>query len=149
MSNIKMIAFTFLLFLSLIKTTVYASDAPTGFKTPSNNIFCDTYKNFNNDNHPDITLQCDIVNLPIKNIPPKPKDCQFEWGHAFAISGQSKTGKRLCYSDTVRNDSLPLLAYGTEWKHKSFTCKLEKSGLICINKNKHGFMLSRSNQKIF
>jgi hypothetical protein len=46
------------------------SDEPTGFKTPSNNIYCQLDES---------VLRCDIKQTS-GATPPRPRDCDLEWG---------------------------------------------------------------------
>jgi hypothetical protein len=61
----------------------------------------------------------------------------------------SGLGYRLCHGDTVANDALSTLSYGTTWERGGFTCKLEQTVLICLNGAKHGFSLSKDSQRVF
>jgi hypothetical protein len=109
-----------------------------GFKTPSNSIYCLLE---------DSWLRCDMKQN--SGPPPaRPRDCTFDWGDAFVIE-PSGSGYRLCHGDTVANDALPMLSYGTTWERGGFTCKLEPTVLTCKNVAKHGFSLSKDSQKVF
>ena len=81
-----------------------------GFRAPSNNIHCQF---FAGDGGKDAgaVIRCDLVQTS-NSPPPRPRDCDLEWGQAFEISGGSPVGYLLCYGDTVRDDRLPLLDYG-------------------------------------
>jgi hypothetical protein len=112
--------------------------APTGFKSPSGNIHCQYFE-------PE--LRCDIAQVS-GPLPPRPRDCDLEWGQAFAITATSRSA-RLCYGDTVADDRLPVLAYGSVWRRGSFSCTSEQTGVTCNNALGHGFSLSRAVQRLF
>ncbi|MDX1902379.1 MAG: DUF6636 domain-containing protein [Gammaproteobacteria bacterium] len=121
-----------------------AHGEPNGFRTPSSNIFCQLYSEASS-----ISLRCDIMDLDKRSIPPKPRDCEFDWGQGFEIDNKQMNGYRICISDSVMDESLPILGYSETWQLKGFTCKLERSGLTCFNEFRHGFIISRKHQKLF
>jgi uncharacterized protein DUF6636 len=116
-----------------------ARDLPAGFKSPSNNIHCQYF---------DGELRCDIAQVS-SALPPKPRDCELDWGRAFAVAADSRLGQRLCHGDTAIDDSLPALPYGSTWRRGGFTCTSEQSGVTCSNALGHGFSLSRNAQRLF
>jgi hypothetical protein len=118
-----------------------AQNAPIGFQTPSKNIACQYY-----DYNGPATLRCDIGETT--TTPPRPADCQEEWGRSFEMEAKGGAG-RVCAGDTVNDPSLPTLAYGEVWQRGGFTCRSEQSGLTCFNAMQHGFSLSRTAQKVF
>ena len=124
-----------------------------GFKTPSNNIHCDIDQSELTTDSPkapsaDIYLRCDILkfdNAP----PPKPRDCDGDWGQAFVVAGSGTTASRICYTDTTLNEQHEVLPYGSVWQRNGLTCRSESSGLTCFNSLGHGFTLSRRSQTLF
>jgi hypothetical protein len=127
--------------LVAIATSVDAQDRPIGFQTPSKNIACQ----FFTDNGQG-ALRCDLMNMETR--PPRPADCELEWGHAFEMSAKGSAG-RSCVGDTIMDPSLPVLAYGEVWQRAGFTCRSEQTGLTCFNAMQHGFSLARAEQKVF
>jgi Family of unknown function (DUF6636) len=121
---------------------------PQGFRTPSNNIHCLIEEWKADDGKPKSQLRCDVAQLT-GPIPPKPADCEFDWGQAYAIPGAGLAGQRLCYSDTVMNPEYLVLPYGAAWQRGGYTCKSETSGLTCVNGLGHGFALSKRTQRLF
>ena len=119
-----------------------------GFRTPSNNIYCllDDYGVQSNSYPP--YLRCDIQKFD-NRPPPKPKICEGDWGQAFGIDSDDAAGFRMCHTDTVINDQWPILSYGSVWQQQGFTCLSEQNGLTCFNAKRHGFTLSRGDQKLF
>ncbi|GLS38854.1 hypothetical protein GCM10010869_44510 [Mesorhizobium tianshanense] len=112
-----------------------------GFRTPSNNIHCQ----LNGSNN---YLRCDIRELS-NAVPQKPRDCDLEWGTTFSISEDGDSGSRMCVGDTVEDDALPILDYGSSWNRGGYECKSEPSGLSCVNALGHGFTISRNRQELF
>jgi hypothetical protein len=119
----------------------HAQSSPAAFQSPSNNIACQ----FFNDGKRS-ALRCDIANMMTN--PPRPADCDLEWGQAFELTAQDG-GTRICYGDTIIDKTLPVLAYGEVWQRGGFTCKSEQTGITCFNADRHGFALSRAKQEMF
>jgi hypothetical protein len=118
--------------------TIPTPDEPVGFKTPSNNIYCQL---------DEAVLRCDLREMSTR--PRRPRDCDLEWGDAFVIEQTGRSGYRLCHGDTVANDELLPLSYGDTWSQEGYVCRSEQSGLTCMNVAGHGFSLSRNSQEVF
>jgi hypothetical protein len=108
------------------------------FKTPSKNIYCSADESY---------LRCQMLEIKAK-IPPKPTDCNLDWGYSFGMEAKGKAG-RSCYGDTIVDPNYPVLDYGKTWRSNGFTCVSQKSGLTCTNKDKKGWRLSVTQQKLF
>jgi hypothetical protein len=132
------------LMISIHTMPAKAQNGP-GFKTPSNNIFCIIVRP---ENDPISYLRCDIVrfNSP---IPEKPGGCDLDWGDAFLIAQNGDVGIRICHGDTAKDNDMSILSYGRMWRQGAFTCKSQLDGLTCTNPKGHGFLLSRSLQRLF
>ncbi len=117
-----------------------------GFKMPSNHVFCRSF-DLGSEQRPEPALRCDINNL--QAFPPRPPDCDLEWGDAFEVSASDALGTRVCHGDTAVDEALPVLRYGTVWNHRGLTCTSETTGLTCLNSYGHGFRLSRAVQEVF
>jgi hypothetical protein len=115
-----------------------------GLKTPSNNIVCI----LDNIDGASADLRCDIRVLKPPKLRP-PKDCDFGWGDAVAISEDGKSGERICHSDTVMHEDVPVLPYGMVWQRGAITCRSEPTSLTCVNAQGHGFSIARSSQRVF
>lgn len=113
-----------------------------GFRTPSSNIHCMIAIEGSR-----ADLRCDLLTNEGKT-PPKPADCQFDYGNAFGMEPSGKA-TRLCVSDTVASPDYPVLAYGKGWKAKGFSCVSLRTGLRCTNRDGHGWELSKSQQRLF
>jgi hypothetical protein len=118
--------------------TIPTPDVPVGFKTPSKNIYCQL---------DEAVLRCDLREM--RTRPRRPRDCDLEWGDAFVIEQTGRSGYRLCHGDTVANDELLILSYGSIWAQGSFSCESQRTGLTCMNFMGHGFSLSRNSQEVF
>jgi hypothetical protein len=118
-----------------------AQSGPAGFQSPSGNIHCQFFEGWA-DEKP--TLRCDVRN--IATSPPRPRDCEQDWGRAFEIAEGAQAGQRICAGDTVADDSLGVLAYGRDWQEGGFSCRSETNGVTCGNTAGHGFFLSRASQ---
>jgi len=127
-----------LLALSLA-TSANAQERFIGFVTPSKNISCqlDTKES---------VLRCDVVNIDV--YPPRPADCDLSYGHAFEMGAKDRA-RHICAGDTTMDPSFPVLAYGEIWQRANFKCRLEQTGLTCLNAMQHGFSLSRAKQEVF
>jgi hypothetical protein len=55
----------------------------------------------------------------------------------------------ICAGDSVFHGRNPVLAYGTTWRKRGFTCRSRFVGLTCRNARGHGFFLSRERWRVF
>ena len=141
-----------------IECCVTASVGPTpaasepelvGFRTPSNNIHCQSFEIDADKGGGKVrTVRCDIREIS-NRLPPRPRDCDLEWGQAFELGTDAQPAERLCYGDTVQDPKLPALAYGQTWERGGLRCRSEQSGVTCTNAQGHGFELSRGAQRVF
>jgi hypothetical protein len=127
----------------VLAVPAFPQERADGFRSPSGNIHCQAYKLDDG-----AALRCDIRAMANKP-PPKPRDCDLDWGRAFEVSDKAAPATRLCYGDTVMNDVLPPLAYGASWQRHGFTCTSSQSGVTCANARGNGFELSRGAQRVF
>jgi hypothetical protein len=127
-----------LLISPLATASADAQERFVGFVTPSKNISCqlDTKEN---------VLRCDVAKIDV--YPPRPADCDLEYGNAFQVSAKDGA-RRICAGDTTMNPSLPVLAYGEIWQRADFKCRSEQAALTCLNAMQDGFTLSRVKQEI-
>lgn len=144
----KISSFTTLFMTILFAHLAYADVDVKTFKTPSKNIFCMGYTPDIGDQRGIAQIRCDIINYSYSDGP-KPNDCEFDWGHGFAISSKGNKGERICTSDTISNDQYKVLNYNQTWRYHQLTCSLNQTGLKCTNQKKHGFFLSKDKFKLF
>jgi hypothetical protein len=109
------------------------------FQTPSGNIHCQWAS--------DSGLRCDLMQFSGKRLP-KPSDCNLDWGDSFYVAATGTSGG-VCHGDTILNPKNPKLAYGKTWVKGGITCTSSERGLRCVNRERHGFELSKAAAKLF
>lgn len=109
-----------------------------GFQSPSGNIMCLPYDN---------GMRCDIAQTS-NPPPPRPADCDLDWGNAFWVGASSRRAERACHGDTA-SGRYPALAYGKTFTRYGVTCLSERKGISCRNRRGAGFFLSRAVQRVF
>jgi hypothetical protein len=114
-----------------------------GFRSPSGNIHCQFFADDEGG-----TVRCDLRQTS-NRPPPRPRDCDLEWGKAFEVSGRSRRGALICHGDTVQDYSLPVLPYGRTFQRRGITCASERTGVTCRNSRGAGFELARAAQRVF
>jgi hypothetical protein len=124
------------------------SGGPAGFRTPSSNIYCKFFEGEKEGGDLAKLLRCDVRQMT-NAAPPRPSDCDQEWGQAFELAADAKPGERICHNDSVADERLLPLSYGQSWERGGLRCKSEESGVTCINPQGHGFELSRVAQRVF
>ena len=115
--------------------------ALTSFATPSRNIGCIGDRT---------EVRCDIRESTA-TPPTKPKNCEFDWGDAFAV-GPKGRGHGVCHGDTALpapGQRIRILKYGTSITLGKITCTSRRTGLTCRNTADHGFFLSRQKIRVF
>jgi Bacterial SH3 domain len=116
-----------------------ALEEQVGFKTPTKNVYCVLEE---------IWLRCDVKPI-VGPVSPKPPNCYLDWGDAFVVTPNSDGGYVLCHGDTVENDALPTLPYGSSWSRDGYTCMSDRTAVTCTNEESHGFRLSRTSRTVF
>jgi hypothetical protein len=114
-----------------------------GFQTPSDNIHCVVSEISDNVSQ----LRCDLTENTAP-IPVKPKECNLDWGNAFAMNVEGEA-QRVCHGDIVYNPNRPVLQYGKRFRYLGYSCISKTTGLICTNRDGRGWELSRSKQRLF
>lgn len=112
------------------------------FVLPSGNISCALISEDNS------SLRCEIASF-LNPMPPQSESdpCAFDWGTGFLLKQYGKP-EILCISDTIAGSD-NVLNYGQTWSAEGFTCESEVIGLKCLNKEQHGFFLSRDKWETF
>jgi hypothetical protein len=116
-----------------------------GFRSPTGNIHCQF---FADDGQGAPVVRCDLRQIS-NRPPPRPRDCDLEWGQAFEVSARAARGIRLCYGDTVQDNSLPVLPYGRSWQRGGISCVSGQTGVTCQNGRGAGFAIARAAQRVF
>jgi hypothetical protein len=114
------------------------------FKTPSGNIYCIATRDTRTNT---AGLECELKQNTAK-LPPKPKDCQLDWGNRFYLAERGKS-VRSCHGDTIQNQGYKTLSYGQRWSVSGFSCEVTTKRLRCENRDRRGFELSKAAQKSF
>jgi hypothetical protein len=139
-----------------LPASIALAEQASSFRTPSDNIHC----LFSLDNIPDDpddaesvaepdSVDCEISEMTNKSpLPPKPADCDLDYGDRFSLAVTGKAGV-ICAGDTIRNSEAPVLAYGESVTQKGITCDSAETGVTCRNEQGHGFFLSKAKQKLF
>ena len=82
-------------------------------------------------------------------LPPRPADCDADWGPGVSVGDDGETGVGFCASDTVIGAER-ILAYGTGVQVGEMRCVSERSGMTCTDLgSRHGFTLSRTSYRVF
>lgn len=116
------------------------------FQTPSRNIGCAYIPVIIRGDAP--TLRCEITS-GLRPLPPRPRRCgDAVWGRAVLMT-RAGAARRICISDTIREPSAPVLAYGRTWRAGGFTCVSRTTGVRCENRAGHGWRLSRERSILF
>ena len=119
--------------------------SPATFQTPSRNIGCTYVPAGGKD---PVYFRCDIGG-GLHPLPPRPKNCDLDWGYGFEMNGARGRAFPFCAGDTAKDPRAPVLAYGRTWKRGPFTCLSQTVGLKCSNLAGHGFFLSRQHSYTF
>jgi hypothetical protein len=111
------------------------------FRSPSGNIHCLIIGG------DWTTARCDILERT-PSFRDRPADCELDWGHAFEVDITGRA-RLVCAGDTVANPRAAVLDYGGALTLGGITCRSEKTGMTCTNRDGHGFSLSRARQRLF
>jgi hypothetical protein len=111
------------------------------FASPSGNITC----NYRDDGV--ALVRCDLGESDVAP-PPKPADCEGDWGIAFAVT-ENGPGERGCVTDAVDREGIVVLGYGQVWDPGPIACTSRRAGMRCENSGGRGFFISRERQDVF
>jgi hypothetical protein len=127
--------------LSLCALGLLAVPAEAGltlFHSPSGNIGC-ALGGFG--------ARCDVADHTWI-APPKPTNCDVDWGGGVVVDKKGKAGW-VCAGDTTLHQG-NALTYGQSASQGRFKCTSKPNGMRCINKrSKHGFFVSRDTVRLF
>jgi hypothetical protein len=141
---VRSVAFAFA--FGLVASAGFSTQAQDfrGAQTPTHNIFCQASPP--DQDNPAPMLRCDIQQQASRA--PRPRGCRLSWGDSYVLR-PTGPARLFCHGDTVRDDSVPVIAYGEQWRAYGFTCTSRRDGLTCVNGKGHGFFLSRASQRAF
>jgi hypothetical protein len=109
-----------------------------GFTAPSGNVGC--FIDSNN-------VRCDISERDW-SPPPRPVDCEFDYGQGITLSPGEKP-EFTCAGDTTLGGGEPL-AYGQSISKGTLQCDSAESGITCRDTNAgHGFSIAREAYTLF
>lgn len=95
-----------------------------------------------------MSARCDIREREWQT-PPKPADCDLDWGHALGVGGEGP-GRFRCAGDTAIGGQTVVLPYGSVARRGPFECRSEESGVECVNLDTgHGIAVSRTEYRLF
>jgi hypothetical protein len=80
-------------------TGLGATKAPSYFETPSGNIACAWFADFDNPSR--TFLRCEITSL-LRPMPKRPSSCDVDWGYGLTLASTGRAGV-LCAGDTIRH----------------------------------------------
>jgi hypothetical protein len=119
-----------------------AKDVLVFFTTPSRGVGCVYH-------HPSrgaAFLRCDVAH--VRHPAKRPRSCKLDYGSACGLSPRGHA-RRLCVGDTVFTAKARVLRYGHTRRLGPFRCTSRRSGLRCVNRAGHGFVISRARQRLF
>ncbi|GAB1642582.1 DUF6636 domain-containing protein [Krasilnikovia sp. MM14-A1259] len=112
--------------------------AEAQFHLPSQNIGCYVSAD---------SARCDVAKRSW-TLPPKPANCELDWGFGAVVSGTTKA-TLTCAGDTVLGGP-DELAYGRSLQAGDMVCDSRSTGVRCTNlATKHGFALSAQKYELF
>lgn len=121
--------------------SISVETAPDGvhFGTPSDNIGCVVGAG---------GVHCQIQDHAWE-LPPRPRDCDADWGGGVALESPTTVTAGVCASDSMLGAER-VLAYGTGIRVGDYQCVSERAGLTCTHAGTgHGFFLSRATLRRF
>ncbi len=109
-----------------------------GFVTPSGNVSCMVAADL---------ARCDIIDRDW-SPPPRPADCEFDYGQGIAIA-PSEPAYFVCAGDTTFGVD-EVLQYGDSMTAGAMRCESAESGVTCRDvESGHGFAMSREAYRLF
>lgn len=103
------------------------------FSSPSENIGCLISRT---------GVRCDIKQKSYRE-PPRPAECQLDFGRALEVGVADQEAQFVCAGDTVLGAG-KILRYHTSSVVGKFGCTSRESGMTCYNlETRHGFLISR------
>lgn len=126
--------------LALVAAPVSAGE-DLWFRSPSGNIHCVIAAG------PRPVARCDLLDFT-PSFRRRPPDCDLDWGHAFEVAGRGPAGL-VCAGDTVAVQGAPVLDYGHSVTLGGITCRSERTGMTCTNRDGRGFSIARARQSLF
>jgi hypothetical protein len=93
--------------------------------------------------------RCDVLR-PKWSPPPKPADCDGDWGTGAVFVNDKGSVIHGCVTDSARGNDSHVLAEGRGIEVGQFVCDATASGMKCTDtKSGHGFEVSRASYRFF
>ncbi len=129
------------IFLCLACFATPVAAAEILFQSPSGNIQCQM------SDETDALARCDL-SVTRQTYTERPASCDGDWGTSFVVR-QSGPGDLNCAVATLDGDGAVVLPYGASLGFAGIQCRSEPSGVTCINRQGGGFVVRRSEQRVF
>ncbi len=135
--------------VSLLATLVVPGSAGaafgfSAFHSPSRNIVCVGAGDRATGKR--MELRCDISSHTW-TAPPQTKPCDAgDYGSSLGMTRRGRA-RFICVSDAPPPSKI--LAYGELWRFGPFKCRMNTTGVRCVNAAAHGWALSRGSVKRF
>ncbi len=109
-------------------------------RSPTGNIVCALS---------DRAAACEIADRTF-TPPPKPADCEFDWGGELSVVPGAGVAEFGCVSDTFSGEPSSTLAYGDTLTNGVVSCTSARTGTTCRTvRGRHGFTVSRAAYRLF
>lgn len=117
-----------------------------GFRSPSGRILCAVR---DSDGADPGSARCDVLDNTWKN-PPKPADCELDWGSSVEVTQGAGKARFACVGDVATDGPAPL-GYGRAVLVGSILCISRTTGVECltVDGSNHGFRVSRAAYKLY
>ena len=136
----------------VLATLALSPAAAQDFTTPSGNITCHFDAPLSAEaglgpEYREYALRCDMIEgTPFGSEPPE--GCNLDWGKSLSLS-ETGPALRTCHGDTILNPDAPALDYGRAIGVPGISCRSERTGVTCTNRDGRGFFISRLRQRVF
>ena len=133
----------------LLTSTADAGTRTTAFRDPSKKIRCATKES---------SVLCLIAGQKAatsaakskpKPAPRKPPSCGYTASGTVRKRGKATLNLGCFRDNPLRKRSFRTLGYGKKIKLNGVTCTVRRSGVRCVNADKHGFELRRTGTIVF
>jgi hypothetical protein len=145
----KIISLSFCVLIAALSPALAGDTSETvSLRSPSGNIHCLLFAD-PADAQDDPIASCELETLDGGNsMPPKPVDCQADYGFRYYVTANGKAGP-VCATGSLKDPEARALGYGESTTFHGLTCISEKTGFSCTNDAGHGFKLSKATQQVF
>jgi hypothetical protein len=122
------------------ESTIIRTGPSTSVHTKNEDVACIVNTEF---------ARCDVTR-PKWSPPPKPADCDGDWGTGAVSVNDKGSVEHGCVTDSARGTDSLVLAEGRGIEVGQFVCDATASGMKCTDtKSGHGFEVSRARYRFF